>query len=71
MTGPLLGASVSGSSAWICWQILHEPLRQRIRQLECDPHVSGDVVRHLAATAAAIEEAASKSFGGVTDLPKI
>jgi excisionase family DNA binding protein len=45
-------------SAWIIWQVLHEPLRVRIRQLECDPAVSGDVVRHLRVTAAAIGEAA-------------
>ena len=58
MSRPLLGASVSGSSAWIICQVLHEPLRVRIRQLECDPAVSGDVVRHLRVTAAAIGEAA-------------
>jgi excisionase family DNA binding protein len=55
---PLLSASVSGSSAWIIYQVLHEPLRVRIRQLECDPAVSGEVVRHLRVTAAAIGEAA-------------
>lgn len=53
---PLLGASISGSSAWIIWQILHAPLQQRVRQLECDPHVSGDVVRNLRVTAADLEE---------------
>ena len=58
MSRPLLSASVSGSSAWIIYQVLHEPLRVRIRQLECDPAVSGDVVRHLRVTAAAIGEAA-------------
>jgi hypothetical protein len=55
---PLLGAFVSGSSAWIIWQVLHEPLRARIRQLEVDPHVPGHVVRHLRGTAAELEEAA-------------
>jgi Helix-turn-helix domain len=55
---PLLSASVSGSSAWIIYQVLHAPLRVRIRQLECDPHISGGVVRDLRVTAAAIQEAA-------------
>lgn len=55
---PLLGAFISGSSAWIIWQILHVPLQQRVRQLECDPHVPGDVVRNLRVTAADLEEAA-------------
>jgi excisionase family DNA binding protein len=55
---PLLGAFVSGSSAWIIYQLLHESLPRRVRQLECDPNVSGEVVRHLRGTAAAIEEAA-------------
>ena len=53
-----LGAYVRGSSAWILWQVLHEPLRARIRQLEADPHVNRDVVRHLGGTAADLEEAA-------------
>jgi excisionase family DNA binding protein len=55
---PLLAAPVSGSSAWIVWQLLDAPLQQRIRQLEVDPHVPGEVVRHLRGTAAGIEEAA-------------
>jgi excisionase family DNA binding protein len=58
VTRPLLGASVSGSSAWIIAMLLRDVLPRRVRQLECDPAVSGDVVRHLRGTAAAIEEAA-------------
>src|SRR5215204_1935791 len=58
MTSRPLGAYVRGSSAWILWQVLHEPLRARIRQLEVDPGVPGDVVRHLRGTAADLEEAA-------------
>ena len=58
MTPPLLSAPVSGSSAWIIYQVLHEPLKTRIRQLQVDPHVPGDVVRDLRVTAAAIQEAA-------------
>jgi excisionase family DNA binding protein len=55
---PLLGASVSGSSAWIIAMLLREVLPARIRQLEVDPHISGGVVRDLRGTAAAIQEAA-------------
>lgn len=57
MTRPL-GASVQGSSAWIIWQVLQEPLRVRVRQLEVDPGVHRDVVRHLRGTAVELEEAA-------------
>jgi excisionase family DNA binding protein len=55
---PLLSASVSGSSAWIIAMLLRESLPARIGQLERDPHVPGDVVRDLRATAAGIQEAA-------------
>jgi excisionase family DNA binding protein len=66
VTRPFLGASVQGSSAWIVHQLLNAPLQQRIRQLECDPHVPGEVVRHLRMTAAAIGEAARQYREAVT-----
>jgi hypothetical protein len=49
---------VRGPSAWIVWQLLHEPIRARIRQLEVDPGVPWDVVRALRGTAADLEMAA-------------
>jgi excisionase family DNA binding protein len=55
---PLLGASVSGSSAWILWQVSRDALRVRIGQLERDPYVDSRAVRDLRATAAGLEEAA-------------
>jgi hypothetical protein len=55
---PPLGANVRGSSAWIVWQLLRDPIRARIRQLELDPGVHRDVVRHLRGTAADLEMAA-------------
>jgi hypothetical protein len=58
VTRPLLGASISGSSAWVIAMLLRESLPARIGQLERDPHVPGDVVRDLRATAAGIQEAA-------------
>jgi Helix-turn-helix domain len=53
-----LGACVRGSSAWTIWQLLRDPLRTRIRQLEVDPGVHRDVVRQLQGTAADLELAA-------------
>ena len=53
-----LGANVRGTSAWIIWQILRDPLQARIRQLEVDPGVSRDVVGALRGTAADLEMAA-------------
>jgi excisionase family DNA binding protein len=64
---PLLGASISGSSAWVIYQLLREPLKIRVRQLQCDPNVHADVVRDLVATAAAIREAARQYRELVTD----
>jgi excisionase family DNA binding protein len=64
---PLLAASVSGSSAWIIHQVLHEPLRVRIEQLQRDPRVPGDVVRDLRGTAAGIQEAARQYRELVTE----
>jgi hypothetical protein len=58
VAGRPLGASVRGTSAWIVWQLLRDPLRSRIRQLELDPYVHRDVVRDLRVTAADLEEAA-------------
>jgi len=58
VTRPPLGANVRGASAWIIWQLLRESLPTRIRQLEVDPGVHRDVVRHLRGRAADLEEAA-------------
>jgi Helix-turn-helix domain len=55
---PPLGANVRGASAWIVWQLLRDPIRTRIRQLELDPAVHRGVVRQLRGTAADLEEAA-------------
>jgi hypothetical protein len=43
-------APVRGVSAWVLWQLVHESLRVRIRQLSLDPNVLGDVVRELRST---------------------
>jgi hypothetical protein len=53
-----LGASVRGPSAWILWQTARDSLQSRLRQLELDPHVHRDVVRHLRGTLADLELAA-------------
>jgi excisionase family DNA binding protein len=53
-----LGAYVRGSSAWIVWQTARDSLSSRLRQLESDPHVHRDVVRHLRGTLADLELAA-------------
>jgi excisionase family DNA binding protein len=65
---PFLGAFVSGSSAWVIHQILHQPLAMRIRQLSVDPHVPAEVVRDLRMTAAAIGEAARQYRVAVTSV---
>jgi hypothetical protein len=57
---PPLGAYVRGPSAWIVWQLLHEPIRARIRQLEVDPGVPPDVVHALLGTAADLAMAAGE-----------
>lgn len=44
-----------GVSAWVLWQLVHESLRVRIRQLSLDPNVPGDVVRELRSTEADLE----------------
>jgi hypothetical protein len=75
MSRPPLGANVRGSSAWIVWQLVREPLWTRIRQLEIDPNVDAAVVRQLKGTAADMESAAQQyrewqqacSATGVTD----
>jgi hypothetical protein len=53
-----LGTSVRGPSAWILWQTARDSLQSRLRQLELDPHVHRDVVRHLRGTLADLELAA-------------
>jgi hypothetical protein len=58
VTRPPLGANVRGSSAWIVWQLLRDPLQSRIRQLELNPGVHRDVVRQLWGTATDLEMAA-------------
>jgi hypothetical protein len=55
---PPLGACVRGSSAWIIWQLLRDPLRTRIGQLALDPGVDPLVVRQLRGTEADLELAA-------------
>ena len=55
---PLLAASVSGTPAWILWQVSRDALQLRIRQLERDPYVNPQVVRDLRLMVAGLEEAA-------------
>ena len=62
-TGLPLGANVRGSSAWIVWQLLRDPLRTRIRQLELDPGVHPYVVRQLKATGRAVPGVAAERCG--------
>jgi hypothetical protein len=64
---PPLGANVRGSSAWIVWQLLRDPLRVRIRQLELDPGVHPDVVRQLRGAEADLETAARQYRDWVDD----
>jgi hypothetical protein len=50
-----LGVHLRGPSVWIVWQLLQEPIRDRIRQLERDVGVHRDVVRQLRGTATDLE----------------
>jgi hypothetical protein len=53
-----VGCGCAGRFGVDIYQILREPLAHRIGQLERDPFVHSDVVRHLRGTAADLEMAA-------------
>jgi hypothetical protein len=47
-----LGVHLRGPAVWVVWQVLHEPLLARTRQLSLDPGVDPAVVRQLRGVAA-------------------